>query len=370
MNKTIIDQFNQLIKQIQAEYFHAQIENDLKEMKHHEFRLKSIKKSLNIVKKLDFEITRPDDLKGIPGIGAGTLRRITEILEHGYLSELHHKYKPKKQKKITSIQELMQVFGIGDRLARKLVVEHGITSVDALKKAVKRNKIKVSDQVLMGLKYHGIVQRDIPREEIRQIEKYLKREAKKIDPELEIMICGSYRRGKAVAGDVDVMLYHPKVEYTNHIRNPDAYGLKPYLVLLINALEKKEFLLDAVAFTEMKYMGFCQYQNNPVRRIDIRYMPYHSIYTGMLYFTGPYELNEEMRRQAKKRGMILNEYGLYRVDAEGNRTLVPIRSEREVFEKLGMKYLSPEERETYSSGKFVVSRRDELVTQNHLQKDR
>ncbi|XWV25450.1 putative DNA polymerase family X [Tupanvirus deep ocean] len=51
---------------------------------------------------------------------------------------------------------------------------------------------------------------------------------------------------------------------------------------------------------KMKYMGFCKYKLNPIRRIDIRFMPYNSLPAAMLYFTGPAALNEEMRNKQKK----------------------------------------------------------------------
>lgn len=353
MNALIIEQFNELLKQTQAEYLNAQVENNIKEIKQYPFKIKALKKILSIIKSLDFEITNADELKEIPGIGAGALRRIKEILENGYLSELSNKYNKIKQNKINGIKELEKVIGIGNRIARKLVVDYHIMNVDQLKKAIKKGKVKVNDKILIGLKYYGIVQTNIPREEIIITEKYLQKVVHKIDPKLKIIICGSYRRGKSVSGDIDVLLYNPDFKYTKEIKNPKMYGLKPDLELLIKYLETESFLLDHLTDNnpEMKYMGFCKYKNFPVRRIDIRFIPYNSLYTAILYFTGPYELNEYMRSRAKKRGMILNEYGLYKLDENGNKLLIPIKSEKEVFEKLGMEYLTPEERESYSTGK-------------------
>jgi DNA polymerase beta len=333
MNKIIIEQLMALLKQTEAEYLNAQMDNNIKEINSHSFRLKSFKKVINIIMKLDFEITTSDDLEGIEGIGAGTKKRIDEILETGTLAELKH-----NTKKITGIQELTKVIGIGDKFAKKLVVDYKITSVDALKKAIKKGDIEVNDKIKLGLKYYGVQKGDIPRKEITQIEKYLKTILHKIDDKLELMICGSYRRGKATSGDIDVLIFHPKTE-TN---------LKSF----IDILTEKGFLLDHMTdkHYDKKYMGFCQYKDNPVRRIDMRYIPYESRFTAMLYFTGPYELNIDMRNAAKKRHMELNEYGLYSVDEDDNRKLINIKSEDDVFKILGMKPMTPEERENYSTG--------------------
>jgi DNA polymerase/3'-5' exonuclease PolX len=354
MNALVIDQFNQLIKQIEAEYLNAQVENDIKEVNMHKFRLQTVKKILGILRKLDFEITDPSDLKGIPGIGEGTIRRIKEILETGRLSEIKNKYSKSKQQKINSIQELEKVIGIGSSIAKKLVTQYNIRSIDELKKAIKNGKIKVNELVLLGLKYYGVVQGNIPRFEVMTIEKFLIKEAHKIDPGLEVMVCGSYRRGKVTSGDIDLLMYHPDVKTTKQIIHPKQTNLDAYLEIYVNELTDNGFLLDHMTDKNynMKYMGFCKYKSYPVRRIDIRFVPYNSLPTAMLYFTGPYELNTIMRSAAKKRDMILNEYGLYKVDDNGIKNLIKTKSEADVFHILGMDYLTPEERESFSTGKI------------------
>lgn len=361
MNRIFIEQFELLLKQIKAEFLNAQIENDLKEMKMHEYRLKNIKNILGILKKLDFEIKQPDDLKGIPGIGKGTLLRIKEIIDTGKLAEIQSKYSDSKQKKISGIQELTKVIGIGDKLAKKIVTQYKITSVDELKDDHKKGKIELSDKILLGLKYYGIVQGDIPRKEISQIEKFIKKELEEIDEDVEMTICGSYRRGKITSGDIDVLIYHSKLKNSKDIRK------SPYLEDLVEKLSEDNFIIDHITDKNYKvvYRGFCKYKNNPVRRIDIKFVPYDGLYAALLHFTGPMELNTIMREKAKKRNMILNEYGLFEknnnsdIDSETDSETddknllkrIKVKSEEDIFKKLGMKYLSPSERENYSVGK-------------------
>ncbi len=88
---------------------------------------------------------------------------------------------------------------------------------------------------------------------------------------------------------------------------------------------------------ETKYMGFAKYKDNPYRRIDIRFIPYDSYYSALLYFTGSAELNKKMRIIAKKEGYKLSEYGLTKND--GSR--VPVKSEHDIFEALKIEYLIP-----------------------------
>lgn len=354
MNRLIVENFSKLVKQAQAEYLNAQMENNVEEMENQKYRVQALKRVLGILASLNFEITDIDDVKGIPGIGKNTLKRIKEIMDTGTLKEIKGKYSKQKQSKIDSIQELEQIIGVGTASAKRMVVQYGIKSVDDLKKAIKNGKIKVNKKILLGLKYYGVVQGSIPRKEITTIDKYLLKEAHKIDKKLDIIICGSYRRGKKTSGDIDVLMFYPEVKTMKEILHPIKYKLEPYLDIFVTNLTKEGFLLDDMTDKNfhIKYMGFCRYKNNPVRRIDIRYIPYNSLPTAILYFTGPYELNTAMRMAAKKRGMILNEYGLYYVDESGVRTPVNVKSEADVFEVLGMEYMTPEQREKFSSGKI------------------
>ncbi len=142
-------------------------------------------------------------------------------------------------------------------------------------------------------------------------------------------------------------MYHPDAKTMDYVKNPGKYNIESYLEIFIDNLTQQGFLLDHLTDKnyKMKYMGFSKFKNNPVRRIDIRFISHESLPTAMLYFTGPYELNTIMRNAAKKRKLILNEYGLYKKDTGEE---IKIKSESDVFLKLGMKYLEPSEREKFS----------------------
>ena len=84
-------------------------------------------------------------------------------------------------------------------------------------------------------------------------------------------------------------------------------------------------------------MGFLKYKNNPNRRIDIRFVPYESYHSALLYFTGSAELNKKMRQIAKTKKLKLSEYGLFK----DNGDKIPINNERVVFDILEMEYLVP-----------------------------
>jgi DNA polymerase (family 10) len=67
----------------------------------------------------------------------------------------------------------------------------------------------------------------------------------------------------------------------------------------------------------------------------------------LAYFTGSKEHNIVMRQRALDRGLRLNEYGLFRSDAETRDPALrrPCRTEEEIFAELGLAYIPPELRE-------------------------
>lgn len=258
MNQLIVEQFNEVIKLIKAEILAAQLDNNVKEAERHSYRLKQTKRALQIILSLDFEILSESDIEGIPGIGKGTLYRVKQILETGKLETLGEARMKLRDPRVKAIGELLDIIGVGDRLARKLVLDHNITTVEQLREAVETKKIRVSPMVKLGLKYYNIVDKKIPRSEITAIEKYLVSKVKEIDPKLEIMICGSYRRGVSFSGDIDVMLYHPDVKFVRQLFLLEKHGLKSYLELLVKLLTEEGFLLDHMSVSKIKYMGFCR----------------------------------------------------------------------------------------------------------------
>ena len=72
-----------------------------------------------------------------------------------------------------------------------------------------RNRAHLTRQQKIGLKYYNDFQQRIPRDEVEKIEKVVKDETLKINNDLIVQTCGSYRRGKPTCGDVDILITHP-----------------------------------------------------------------------------------------------------------------------------------------------------------------
>jgi len=154
-----------------------------------------------------------------------------------------------------------------------------------------------------------------------------------MNPKLVLTICGSYRRGRAESGDIDCLITHPDI---------NTHDNSIVLGNIVKGLTTCGFLVDHLTENgNTKYMGLCKVAEIP-RRIDIRIIPRDSYPFATLYFTGSKNNNTDMRIVAKKKGYKLNEYGM---ESILDHTLVKCKSEEEIYEFLGMKYLTPKERD-------------------------
>jgi len=331
-NQTIVNEFIKLIDQIKFDMDHSSTKQ---EQIKHSFRLKQINNVLKILINFTKPIKSIDDVKNIEGIGKGSIDRIKEILDTGYLSEISSKND--KQQYVKYTDELQQIIGIGPRKAFELVNDYNITSIEQLKQEYKKGNIELTNEILLGLKYHNIYQQNIPRAEIDLINIFLNNIVKQVDQSLQHIICGSYRREKPFSNDIDVLLTSTKIQTKEKLESSINY-----LRILVDKLKSIDFLVDDLTDKDyvVKYMGFCKYQNFPIRRIDIRYVPYESYYSSLLYFTGSGDFNSKMRSVAKELGFLLNEYGLF-IYKNNKPVKIKINSEKDIFDNIGMEYIVP-----------------------------
>lgn len=334
-NQIFINEFTKLVNLIKIS---NTSESDKTIIQTNNFKIASFKKIIGSICKFKVQIKSASQLVGIPGFGKGTIDRIQQILSKGFLpeiKELENKYS-KLSEKNKVVDELVEVVGIGKSIATELIDKYGITSLQDLKVRVKAKTIDVNDKIKLGLKYAGKFETKIPRKIITRIHDLVYDVAKTSNPNLIITICGSYRRGLPQSSDIDILVCDIGLMFKEDL--VESTVLKKF----IKSLKKSKLITDDITSDKVisKYMGFCKY-NKKNYRIDIRLVPLESYFTALVYFTGSYQLNTQMRLSAKKLGYKLNEYGLYKIST-GESILVT--SEAQLFELLKMEYLEPEQR--------------------------
>ena len=347
MNANIIDNFELLIQQKQED---IQILKDNKGSKKKIttliFKVKNFNKALKILKSIPNKITSVEQLVNIKGIGPGIVKRINEILTTGSLSsELRSVNNNSKSNKRKIIMDLQRITGIGPSNAKKLY-DAGITLENLLKKNSSFYPELTHHQEL-GIKYFYETEERIPRDEIDSIKELLKQTIYSIDPEYTFMICGSYRRGCPDSGDIDMLIKHNTIQYKHQLES----STNKYFLDVIELLTDYCFLIDHLTKNgKTKYMGYCRLSpSHKARRIDIRFVSCEDFYPAVLYFTGSGEFNKSMRNLALKKNYTLNEYGIFEIKSnkggkivKGNK--IKVKSEKEIFDILGMEYVLPTNR--------------------------
>lgn len=305
INKLIIELFEELIKYEKNE-------------------INGRYKIIPLIKVVRYLKNKKEDIKSsqeinLEGVGNSTKRKIDEIIKTKKLSDLDEiKVKDKK------ILNLTKIDGIGPVTAKKLYDFYKIKSIQDLKDFSRTEKGKkiLSDQLLLGIKYYNDIKKRFSRKEAENIDLILQ----KIFNDNYMMV-GSYRRNKKTLGDIDIL-----------IKN---INIKDFIDKLKN--QKNLKIVDQISLGPRKFSGYLQYKNNNVRRLDILYIDEDKWPFSLLYFTGSKDFNIMMRNKAKSLGYLLNDSGLF--DSKTLKKINNLKTEKDIFKKLNLKYIKPQNRE-------------------------
>ncbi|CAJ1953329.1 unnamed protein product [Sphenostylis stenocarpa] len=157
-------------------------------------------KAIAVIEKLSFKIESADQINNLPSIGKSMKDHIQEIITTGKLSKLEHF---ETDEKVRTISLFGEVWGIGPSTAMKLY-EKGHRSLDDL-----RTDGSLTNAQKLGLRYFDDIRQRIPRHEVQDMDSILQKAGEDVLPGVVIICGGSYRRGKATCGDIDIIITHP-----------------------------------------------------------------------------------------------------------------------------------------------------------------
>ena len=178
-------------------------------------------------------------------------------------------------------------------------------------------------------------------------DKFIHEIIKKINPELMVEIVGSYRRGLKDSGDIDVLITDPS----------DKTNIDELLKNLVKLMEKEKYLIDTFALGNKKYLGVCKVKyGRHFRRIDLLITKKHEFPFAIMYFTGDYQFNIDMRNLCLAKGLSLSEYGLKYIKGplKGQFIEKEFNTEEDIFNYLGLKYIKPNERKSNILNNFKL----------------
>jgi len=262
------------------------------------------------------------DLSELPGIGEDLAEKIAEIVETGRFPELD-----KIEETIPAgLVEVTALPGLGPKRVKTLYDKLEIRNLEELRQATEAGKLhglagfgaKTQEHILKEIQRRREAETRIRLSIAEQVAEPLLQYLKAIPAVEEGVIAGSYRRRKETVGDLDILVTCRKAE--------------PAMDRFLAYDEVEEVVSKGKTRSTVLLRSGLQ--------VDLRVVPEESYGAALHYFTGSKAHNIAIRTMAVKRGLKLNEYGVFK-----GRKRVAGRTEREIFAQVGLPYIEPELRE-------------------------
>ena len=279
------------------------------------FRAKAYQKAGEIILAYPGDIESHLVLKGCPGIGPTIMEKLGEFVETGTLQFL-------EREKQNPLHVLGDIYGVGPKKAQEWI-DAGITTLDQLRKA---DTLSLTDAQRVGLTFYEDILQRIPRAEIVAYEKVFRQ----VFSCGSMEIVGSYRRGAAHSGDIDVITTDKACQTG------------------IDSLVAKGIILHVLSRGDSKCLVVARLPGYTVaRRVDFLFTPEKEFPFALLYFTGSKYFNTMMRHVALEHGYTMNEHGMYVMKPDKKKGALVnyvFTCEKDIFDFLDLVYKTPEER--------------------------
>ncbi len=289
-------------------------------------------------------------LEKIPAVGKGIAFKIEEYIKTGKIKE----YEQLKKKVPVDLEALTAVEGIGPKTILKLYKELNIKNVNDLEKAAKNKKIraiegfgiKSEDNILMSIQFLKKSDGRFPLGYVLNDLRGIEQRIKKIKGVKKTLLSGSVRRMKEDVGDADILVAVEDPKIARDIVN-----------YFINMPEVAHIFSHGDTKSSVKLKNHINF--------DMRIVEEKSFGAASQYFTGSKDHNIALRKIAIRKGLKLNEYGIFQIKSQKS-TRLPARqeikslakTEEDVYKKLGLQWIPPELRE--NKGEIEASLRNKL----------
>ena len=291
------------------------------------FKVRAYQNAARALESSDIDFTgdlKIEDLTNIKGIGQHIAERIMELINTGKLEI----YEELKKSIPPGLVEMLSIPTLGPKRIKYLYDNLGISNIGELEYACVENRLvdlpnfgkKTQENILKGIefikKYKGrylyaniIDEAEAVHEKIKNF-KYVKRAS----------LGGSVRRKKEVVKDIDIVASSDNAEKVMNFFT----GLSEAEEVIARGDTKSSIRLKSGINVDIRVVEDYQY-------------PY-----ALHHFTGSKEHNTAMRTMAKKDGIKMNEYGLFK-----NGRLIKCCSEEDIYNFFSMDWIPPELRENY-----------------------
>ncbi len=268
------------------------------------------------------ELISTGRLKEIKGIGTALTQKITELVTTGRLEY----YEKLKETIPQGLIDMLKIPGFGPKKVTQVYKKLGITTLGELKYACEENRLtklegfgeKTQEKILKGIENLNSYSNQFHYPFAKSIADILISDLKDSGHVIRISEGGSLRRKKETVKDIDIL-----ASSNNANAVMEIFTSHP----LVESVTSKGETKSAVVLKD----GI----NVDLRVVSDDQYPY-----ALHHFTGSKEHNTALRHIAKKQGIKVNEYGLFRGDE-----IIKCNDEKDIFKVFGMDYIVPELRE-------------------------
>ncbi|MFI5312106.1 MAG: PHP domain-containing protein, partial [Gemmatimonadales bacterium] len=258
----------------------------------------------------------------LPGIGKDLAGKIAGIARTGTLPLLRELSASVPR----GAAALMRVRGIGPHRARALAADFNVHSVAQLERVARAGGLRgargfgarTEAAILRELSAHREVEHRVLRPEAVAQGDAVARYLRGTPDVLRVELAGSLRRGRDTVGDVDVLV----------VAAPGT----PVVDRFVRYPGVGEVLERGPTRASVRLRSGLQ--------VDLRLVEERSFGAALYYFTGSKAHNVAVRALARRRGLKINEYGVWR----GTRWTAG-RDEKDIFRAVGLPWIPPELRE-------------------------
>ncbi|MCQ9207668.1 MAG: DNA polymerase/3'-5' exonuclease PolX [Omnitrophica bacterium] len=309
----------------------AEIFNDIADILEIEgenrFRIRAYRIAAQNIEDLNEDVEavlRKEKLLDIPGIGKDLAGKIEEYVKRGKIKF----YEDLKKSVSRPVLELMTIPGVGPKTAKLLCDRLKVKSINDLKKKASQGKIgnifgvkeKKVENILRGIDFlKGSEGRTLLSHAVRVSFEVIS-QLKALAAAKKVVAAGSLRRMKETVQDIDIL-----VTSNAPRRVTDAFTKLP---------EVKEVLAHGPTKSSVITRDAIQ--------VDLRVVEPPSFGAALCYFTGSKSHNISLRKMAKRRGLKINEYGVFRVKT--NKKIAGL-DEEGLYKAIDLAYIPPELRE-------------------------
>lgn len=290
------------------------------------FRIRAYRNGARTLRELGRDIGNlveaGEDITRLSGIGKNLAAKIHEYLQTGHCRSLD-----KLRRQLPAdLTELLKLPGLGPKRVHALYHELDIHTHEQLERAARDGLIqqlpgfgaKTEARILAALQTHSD---SVPRIKLAVAGRYAESLLAylKAGPGVRrVAIAGSFRRARETVGDLDILAT---------ARNGRA--VIEYFV----AYDEVESVVSSgtTRATVLLHSGL---------QVDLRVVAEVSYGAALYYFTGSRAHNIAVRGIARKHGLKINEYGVFRGDKR-----IAGKTEEEVFKSVGLPWIPPELRE-------------------------